>query len=246
MTGRRPTVIHHLVAVAILRWVTFYTRNLPAEVAGERRDEIASDLYEQSMDVGLGAAARWRLALSLAWRAMRGAAADLLWRNDRIRSQEKRGRTVSTDANPNARRRHSPGAVVIFALVTSWAVVGLLCAVRILANPAARLAQETQLLLILAMAAMLTALLLMARAATRPAALIVIAAASVPLTWAVGVSLWSVSATLGSFLMQLLGLMNLTPDKTGYVVVVPGVVLAGFFFVMALRVSREKALRGQR
>jgi hypothetical protein len=244
MNGRRPTVIHHLVAVAILRWVTFYTRNLPAEVAGERRDEIASDLYEQSMGVGPGAAARWRLALSLAWRATRGVAADLLWRNGRIRSQEARERTVSAEAD--LPRRYSSGAAVTLALAMSTAVVGLLCTVRILANPAARMAQETQLLLILAAAAMVTALALMARAATRPAALAVMAAASVPLMWAVGVSLWSVSATLGSFLMQLLGLMNLTPDKTGYVVVVPGVVLAGFFSVMALRASREKAPGGPR
>ncbi|KJC63520.1 hypothetical protein [Agreia bicolorata] len=231
MNERRSTIAHHLTTALILRWVAFYTRELPLDVAGERRDEIASDLYEQSMDVGPGAAARRLLAMSLAWRALRGIGADLAWRATRIRDL----RWVQRASSGNGSRPHESATAVVLALATSLAVVGVLTAIRVLASPNARSSEELQLLLIVAPAAMLTGLALFARATTRPAALMVMAAASVPLTWAVGVSLWSVSATLGHASMYVLGLMNLSVDKIGYIAAVPGAALALLFFAMAPR-----------
>jgi hypothetical protein len=231
MSERRSSIAHHLTVALILRWVTFYTRKLPEDVAGQRRDEIVSDIYEQSADVGSGAAARRMLAVSLAWRAIRGIAADLAWRTTRIRNVRREQGALSADS----RRPHSSATAVVLTLATTLAVVGVFTTIRVLVNPNARSSEELQLLLIVAPLAMLTGLALFARATTRPAALVVMAAASIPLTWVVGVSLWSISATLGHASMYVLGLMNLSVDKVGYIAVVPGAATAVFFFSMALR-----------
>ncbi|SMG18086.1 hypothetical protein [Agreia pratensis] len=231
MSERRSTIAHHLTVALILRWVAFYTRKLPEDVAGQRRDEIASDLYEQSADVGPGSAARRLLALSLAWRAIRGIAADLAWRTTRIRDVRREQGALSADT----RRPRSSATAVVLTLATTLAIVGVFTTIRVLLNPDARSSEELQLLLLVAPMAMLTGLALFFRASTRPAALMVMAAASIPLTWAVGISFWSLSATLGYASTNVLVLMNLSVDKIGYIAVVPGAATAVFFFSMALR-----------
>ena len=66
----------------ILRWCEVYTRGLSPAIAGERRDELASDLWEH-------AAAEPRPAASMLSRAIRGVPADLAWRHEQRRAEAR-------------------------------------------------------------------------------------------------------------------------------------------------------------
>jgi hypothetical protein len=74
---RRPRRAQRIV----LAWVRLYTRDLPDAVADDRRDELASDLWEQEVAAGGGSGT----GLSMLWRMARGVPADVAWRGDRIR-----------------------------------------------------------------------------------------------------------------------------------------------------------------
>jgi hypothetical protein len=74
---RRPRRAERIV----LAWVRLYTRGLPDAVAADRRDELASDLWEQEV----AADGRGGTGLSMLWRMARGVPADVAWRGDRIR-----------------------------------------------------------------------------------------------------------------------------------------------------------------
>jgi hypothetical protein len=68
------------MAWLVARWVRLYTRNVPAPVAGRRRDEIDSDVHDHiAHERALGTAER-RIAVSIAGRMGRGLPADLAWR----------------------------------------------------------------------------------------------------------------------------------------------------------------------
>lgn len=74
MSGRATRWAHGVV----IDWTLRVTRGLPEEVARDRFDEIASDLWEQEH------ASRARdlpLAAALLLRALRGVTADLSWRH---------------------------------------------------------------------------------------------------------------------------------------------------------------------
>lgn len=62
------------------RWVLYYTRRLPARVAQSRRDELASDLWEQRNDAQDNGISDLSLALALGWRVVAGMPADVSWR----------------------------------------------------------------------------------------------------------------------------------------------------------------------
>ena len=61
-------------------WATRYTRGLPSEVRDRRRDEIASDVFEELHTTSEGRAA------SLTWRTVRGMPADVAWRRQEMRA----------------------------------------------------------------------------------------------------------------------------------------------------------------
>jgi hypothetical protein len=65
----------------VLWWVDRYTRGLPEPVREARRDEIASDVWEQRAATGT----RLSGDLDLLSRCVRGMPADLLWRRSRRR-----------------------------------------------------------------------------------------------------------------------------------------------------------------
>jgi hypothetical protein len=60
----------------VLWWVDRYTSGLPAAALADRRDEVASDLWEHRAALGRG----WATDLSMLARCARGAPADLSWR----------------------------------------------------------------------------------------------------------------------------------------------------------------------
>ena len=66
----------------ILRWCEVYTRGLSPAVAGDRRDELASDLWEH-------AAAEPRATAAMLSRAIRGVPADLAWRYEQRRAAQR-------------------------------------------------------------------------------------------------------------------------------------------------------------
>jgi hypothetical protein len=67
-------------AAVVARWVRFYTRQLPTEVAERRRAELASDLWEQRTH---GRAAGGP-GFSILRRMAAGAPADLRWRHEQL------------------------------------------------------------------------------------------------------------------------------------------------------------------
>jgi len=74
-----------------MRWVEFYTRGLPDDVAGDRREELLADLHDQSAEAAeLGTASR-RAAREILVRAIKGAPADLAWRRTQLRLASSTG-----------------------------------------------------------------------------------------------------------------------------------------------------------
>lgn len=70
----------------VLAWCAFYTRDVDGSLAAARRDELASDLFDQALwadEVGLGPR---RVAATIAGRSARGVAADLHWRHTALRA----------------------------------------------------------------------------------------------------------------------------------------------------------------
>ena len=68
------------MAGLVVRWVRFYTRKLPPEIAQRRVDEIAADLHDHiahEREQGMGDR---RIAVSVLARMLRGLAADASWR----------------------------------------------------------------------------------------------------------------------------------------------------------------------
>ncbi len=73
------------------RWCAFYTRDLPADVASERREELAADVLdhtEWNIEQGTSPAATAR---SITWRAVKGIPSDLAWRHAQLRAVDPVG-----------------------------------------------------------------------------------------------------------------------------------------------------------
>jgi hypothetical protein len=77
MTRRIPRPVRGAIRFA-LSWAEWYTSDLEPAIAGGRRDEIASDVWEQAAGQADRPAAA--LAASIAGRVVRGIPADLAWR----------------------------------------------------------------------------------------------------------------------------------------------------------------------
>ncbi len=68
----------------VLAWVDRYTRDVPGGVADDRRDELLSDLWEQSHTEQGSAKAGVKTAISILSRAARGVPSDLSWRRAQL------------------------------------------------------------------------------------------------------------------------------------------------------------------
>jgi hypothetical protein len=68
------------IAQLVARWVRFYTRDLPAPVAGRRIDEIDADIHDHIEHERAHGAGDRRIALGIASRMVRGLTADASWR----------------------------------------------------------------------------------------------------------------------------------------------------------------------
>ena len=63
-----------------LRWVEWYTRGLPRDVADRRRAEIVSDLWEHEQDASRAGLADLAISVEVLGRVLSGVPADLSWR----------------------------------------------------------------------------------------------------------------------------------------------------------------------
>lgn len=74
------------------RWVRLYTAGLPEQIRMTRREEIASDVYEQLAEAHCDADRR-QVRRDVVGRTVRGAVDDLLWRREVARAMPARERT---------------------------------------------------------------------------------------------------------------------------------------------------------
>jgi len=65
-----------------LRWVGWYTRGLPPDVAERRRAEIASDLWEHERDAARAGMSDLAIRVEVLGRVFSGMSADLSWRRE--------------------------------------------------------------------------------------------------------------------------------------------------------------------
>jgi uncharacterized membrane protein (GlpM family) len=70
----------------VLIWCDFYTRGLDSRVAGERRDEIASDLHDHARWADDQGVPTRRLGRQVLARAVRGVPSDVSWRRAQLRA----------------------------------------------------------------------------------------------------------------------------------------------------------------
>jgi hypothetical protein len=163
-----------------LSWAGWYTRDLEPTTAAERRDEIASDVWEQV--AGQADRPATALAASIVSRVVRGAPADLAWR-------------WRMPARPSAARQ--PGAVraalaITVAVAGSSLALGLAALARVgigLARAEALPSVTTVTSVALGVAGLLAGFALLTRARTRRLAMIWLAGA-------MGVTLHFASLTL--------------------------------------------------
>lgn len=107
---------HHAVE-RVSRWCAWYTRELDAQAADARRDELASDLHEHGIWADESGATPRAAARAILGRALRGAPADLSWRHAQRRQVAL--------ADPTGHRRlRVEGAVSALVPVVASAVLG--------------------------------------------------------------------------------------------------------------------------
>jgi hypothetical protein len=81
-------------AELVARWVRFYTRNLPPPIAQRRIDEIDADLHDHIAHERAHGTKDRRIALSVAARMLRGLAADVSWRGQKLKMSKTASRPV--------------------------------------------------------------------------------------------------------------------------------------------------------
>jgi hypothetical protein len=86
----------------VLRWVRYYTRNLPASVARRRVEEIDADLHDHIAHGRENGLSDQRIALGIASRMVRGLAADAAWR---ARQARRAGQTSTKERMVAKKRR---------------------------------------------------------------------------------------------------------------------------------------------
>lgn len=101
-----------------MRWVEFYTRGLPDEVATGRREELLADLHDQSAEADELGVAPARVARQVTVRALKGAPADIAWRRAQLR--------LASSSGPMRSDGLFGAAIVGAALMTLLGIVTLL------------------------------------------------------------------------------------------------------------------------
>jgi hypothetical protein len=168
----------------VLRWAALYTRGLDPAIAGDRRDELASDMWEH-------AAQQPRAGAAILSRAIRGVPADLVWRFE----EHRRVRAL---VPIETRVVGSTVAVLVALAASSLIVFGLIAIQRtafFVSQQYVRPWSETAVWVIGLTALAVVGALLLLRRRTRPLGAIALAASS-PLLHFGLYDLYSKSATV--------------------------------------------------
>jgi hypothetical protein len=193
---------HHAVR-RVSRWCAWYTRGLDAQVAGRRRDEIASDLYEHGVWADNSGESPRATARDILGRAVRGIPADLGWRHAQRRQLAL--------ADPvGFRMRQANGVVVTLVLLLAAAITGFgfYVLTRVAASVLAgyiRPASATALMLIALTALALGGLALLAYPRTRFVGALVMIAPGIGLIHLGLYQLYSLSTTVGVLMFGMPG-----------------------------------------
>jgi hypothetical protein len=233
--GRDP---YSKAAARVLRWCDWYTRGLPAQVAADRRDELLSDLHEESSDTATDAASRRALARSVGTRAVLGAAADLSWRADQLRQAPPTARRPARSPLPASDRRLLLASFVIGSLA-AWATAFSAAKVTVYSNFSA---PNSDLLLAATSGFMLLGLIFLARPRMRVAGAVALALCTLAAWWLFLRATVSWAFTAG--FQQLLSVAPSFPVRLA-LAYSPGVIVAAFFVVVAIRFARSGATRRQ-
>jgi hypothetical protein len=114
------------MADLVVRWVRFYTRNLPTRVAERRVDEIAADLHDHiAYERARGTSDR-RIALSILSRMVRGLAADAAWRGQQAKATARPPTLEETMKTSKTLYRSAVRVAVGVTLLLSLPLVGML------------------------------------------------------------------------------------------------------------------------
>jgi hypothetical protein len=193
------TSLHYHRAVRrVSRWCEWYTRDLDPDLASARRDEIASDLFEQAMWADELGVAPDRLARIVLSRGARGAVSDLSWRH-----AQRRHALMADPAIGRVRRLNGTalGIVLIAAIgVLTWGVYVLARVAMAVADGTIRAGSETSISLIVFTALASCGVVLLARRRTRVAGALWMVLPSLGLVHFGLVQLYSLSATVGLML----------------------------------------------
>ena len=117
------------VAALVTRWVRHYTRDLPPTIASRRAHEIEADIHDEMTHERLNGTSDRRIALGILSRMVRGAAADVSWRAERVRAVSHRpatpgGPMKTHDVITPMTSRQRPPSVTILAILAALGGVG--------------------------------------------------------------------------------------------------------------------------
>jgi hypothetical protein len=102
------------MARLVVRWVRFYTRDVPTEIALRRAEEVGADLHDHIADERARGTGDRRIALSILSRMVRGMPADVAWLGQHAVATK---RPASNEADGTGRRAFRWAAR--FGLVTA-------------------------------------------------------------------------------------------------------------------------------
>ncbi|MFP5487220.1 MAG: hypothetical protein ACLGHQ_02790 [Acidimicrobiia bacterium] len=111
-----------LARAVIVTWVRLYTAGLSRPVAARRLDEIRADLHDQVVHERTLGVRESRIAVRLASRTIRGAAADVTWRAREVRSTHTR----PTHEQPTQERAMKATPFITSAARVSAVVIAVL------------------------------------------------------------------------------------------------------------------------
>ena len=113
------------MAELVARWVRFYTRDLPVEIAQRRVEEIDADLHDHVAHERANGISNRRIALGILSRMVRGVAADAAWRGRQAKVSAHRSTLEDTMKTTRTLYRSAVRVGLGVALILSLPLVAM-------------------------------------------------------------------------------------------------------------------------
>jgi len=113
------------MAELVARWVRFYTRDLSAEIAQRRVEEIDADLHDHVAHERANGISNRRIALGILSRMVRGVAADAAWRGRQAKVSAHRSTLEDTMKTTRTLYRSAVRVGLGVALILSLPLVAM-------------------------------------------------------------------------------------------------------------------------